>query len=114
MDYDARWQRRFEATQRRQALKDRAIEYKGGRCVICKYDRCASAMVFHHTDPRTKDFSISSRMSWEAIVQELDKCTLVCSNCHAEIHAGYHPSYLVFEDDDGIFEDASFGDISLY
>lgn len=104
MDYDERWQRNFEASQRRRELKDRAIAYKGGKCVICKYDRCAAAMQFHHEDPLQKDFEISTSLSWERIVQELDKCVLVCANCHAEIHAGYHPAYLVFEDADRDFE----------
>jgi hypothetical protein len=46
-------------------------------------------MVFHHRDPEGKDFGISraaTLMSWEKIKDELDKCVLLCSNCHAEIH----------------------------
>lgn len=103
-EHDERWQRNFDAALHRQALKARAIEHKGGKCQLCKYDKCPAAMVFHHEDPQEKDFNISEVMSWERILQEIDKCILVCANCHAEIHSGYHPAYLVFEDEDRSFE----------
>lgn len=71
------------------------MAYKGGKCAICGYNRCLLALEFHHLDPLEKDFSISSRMtSWKAIVKELDKCVLLCANCHREVHDGLHPSYL--------------------
>lgn len=98
MDHDERWQRRFEASQHRLQLKERAIAYMGGRCSLCPYDKCPAAMVFHHLDPREKDFNISSRMSWKSIERELQKCVLLCSNCHAEVHSGYHPLHLVQDD----------------
>lgn len=45
-------------------------------------------------DPNEKDFSISFLMSrgksWENILTELDKCDLVCANCHREIHEVHH------------------------
>ncbi len=88
---------------RRRRLRDRAIAYRGGRCTLCGYNKCSAALVFHHPDPLGKDFTISSRMtSWKAIVRELDKCDLVCANCHAEIHDGLHPEML---DEDGRFID---------
>ncbi len=100
-EYDQRWQRRFDATQRRLELKKRAIAYLGGKCCIpnCGYDDPV-ALEFHHQDPDEKDFDISSKMSWEGIQAELDKCLLVCANHHREIHAGYYPSLLVLEDED--------------
>lgn len=78
-------------SKRRTQLKQRAIEYKGGSCVYCNYNKCASALEFHHTDPSQKDFGISKSgitRSWSTVQDELDKCILVCSNCHKEIHAG--------------------------
>lgn len=93
--------RRFEAARRRKALRRQAIEYKGGKCQICGYNRSEAALDFHHLDPLEKDFSISSRMSsWKAIQPELDKCVLVCANCHREIHDGWHPGYLEYDDSD--------------
>ena len=76
----------------RRLVKKWALEYKGGKCQCCGYDECAEALDFHHLDESQKDFSISDRnipTDWEQIKKELEKCILVCSNCHREIHAGY-------------------------
>ena len=78
-------------TKRRQQLKKMAIEYKGGKCFICGYDRCDAALEFHHLDPNEKDFGIAQNgytRSWEKVKNELDKCICVCANCHREIHTG--------------------------
>lgn len=73
----------------RQRAKLRAIKYKGGCCQICGYDKCVRALSFHHLDASHKDFTISGiTKSWNAIQSELDKCVLLCANCHAEAHAG--------------------------
>lgn len=75
--------------KRRKILKLKSIEYKGGACSKCNYSKCIEALEFHHTDPTQKDFSISHdghTRSWDIIKIELDKCILVCSNCHREIH----------------------------
>jgi len=76
--------------KRRRKIRVSAIEYKGGKCERCGYDRCSDALEFHHCDKQEKDFSISSKgytRSWARVKQELDKCILVCANCHREIHA---------------------------
>ena len=78
-------------TDFRQRQKLRAVAYKGGKCIICGYDRCPAALVFHHTDPSTKGFGISkggTTRSWDRVKEELQKCVLLCSNCHLEVHAG--------------------------
>lgn len=79
-----------QTIDRQRQLKQRAIDYKGGRCQSCGYDRCIAAFEFHHIEPDKKDFSITwaRKKSFEKIIQELNKCLLVCSNCHREIHAG--------------------------
>jgi hypothetical protein len=97
-ELDQRWVENFNATQRRADLKDRAIAYLGGKCRGCGYDRCPAALDFHHTSPHEKDFSISQQMSWEKLRPELDKCLLLCANCHRETHVGLHPRFL----DDGL------------
>jgi predicted HNH restriction endonuclease len=76
--------------QRRLQLKDKAIEYKGGKCSICGYDKAKECLAFHHLDPSTKEFTLSRSFnrSWKSLQKELDKCILVCLNCHGEIHAG--------------------------
>lgn len=77
----------------RRKRKRMAIEYKGGKCVFCGYDKCQDALGFHHLESEKKEFGLSSSTglcrSWEKVKKELDKCILVCANCHAEIHAGY-------------------------
>ena len=71
-------------------LKKRMVEYKGGECTCCGYNRCLRALEFHHRDPKTKKFCVSGAhcRKWSAIEKELDKCDIVCSNCHKEIEAG--------------------------
>jgi hypothetical protein len=72
----------------RQKIKERAIEYKGGKCEKCGYKKCNRALEFHHTSPNEKDFTISkySVLSWNKVKIELDKCILICANCHRELH----------------------------
>lgn len=84
-----------EATQkRRDKVKLMAIAYKGGKCQCCGYHNFVGALEFHHVDPDGKDFGISAKgytRSWEKVKEELDKCVLVCANCHREIHEGLIP-----------------------
>ena len=72
----------------RQRTKVKAIEYKGGKCSKCGYNKSNWALEFHHLDPNEKDFGIAQYkvLNWKKIKIELDKCILVCSNCHKEIH----------------------------
>jgi hypothetical protein len=73
------------------------IEYKGGKCEKCGYDKCAEALDFHHVDPATKSFSISKAKGnkMDALKKEADKCVLLCSNCHREEH--YRQNQLILE-----------------
>jgi len=76
--------------KRRRKIKQMAIEYKGGKCMICGYDKFACALDFHHLDESKKSFDLSTKgltRSWEKTKNEIDKCVLVCANCHREIHA---------------------------
>lgn len=64
------------------------IQYLGGKCIKCGYNKCSRALCFHHRDPSSKTFTISGNYcrSWDSLKAELDKCDLLCSNCHNEIH----------------------------
>jgi hypothetical protein len=71
--------------------KLKAIEYKGGKCSGCGYNKCPAALEFHHVDPDKKEAGISFFRGWLKQKAELDKCILLCANCHRETHfpAGY-------------------------
>lgn len=78
-------------TSIRHALKKALIQYKGGKCEICGYDKCLSALEFHHLNPQEKEFSLSDYTSGmnvnvEKAFAEVEKCSLLCANCHREVH----------------------------
>lgn len=76
--------------KRRRKIRQMAIAYKGGQCQRCGYMRCEDALDFHHLDSQTKDFGISAKgytRSWKRVKAEIDKCILLCANCHREAHA---------------------------
>jgi len=77
---------------RAKVLKNKAIEYKGGKCKVCGFNRFVEALTFHHLKKYKKNFNIAQavkRYGWEKIKQELDKCVLLCTICHAGVHAGH-------------------------
>lgn len=78
--------------ERHNVFRASCIEHAGGKCIKCGYSRCVAALEFHHRDPGAKDFQLSKAPGQDSlplsdtIRAELDKCDLVCANCHAEIH----------------------------
>jgi len=71
----------------RKRIKQKLVEYKGGCCEKCGYNKCLGALDFHHKNPLEKDFGIGGvTKSFEKMKKEVDKCILVCANCHREIH----------------------------
>ena len=74
--------------KRRWEKKEELVKYKGGKCEVCGYDKCIDALEFHHINKDTKSFGIGGRLtrSLNELKKEADKCILVCSNCHREIH----------------------------
>lgn len=75
----------------RQRLKERAVYVMGEQCQCCGYNKCITALEFHHLDPKQKDFSFgnNANRSWASTKEELKKCILLCANCHREIHSNY-------------------------
>lgn len=72
-------------------LKHKLILYKGGKCERCGYDKCDGALQFHHKNPLEKEFALSqvnlnSEYTLDRLYKEVDKCELLCANCHAEVH----------------------------
>lgn len=73
------------------------IMLKGGCCNNCGYNKNISALEFHHIDESSKNFSIDFRKlantNKETLLKELEKCLLLCANCHREHH---HPELELF------------------
>lgn len=73
----------------RHSTKQKLVEYNGGVCKVCGYNKCIQNLVFHHLDPSKKDFAIScAGKGIELLKKEVDKCILLCHNCHGEVHVG--------------------------
>lgn len=75
--------------QRRKTLKIQCVNYLGGACNKCGLDTdCLDIYCFHHRNSAEKNFSISTRRTstLKAIQDELDKCELLCANCHRKEH----------------------------
>ena len=83
--------RQERVARRRRTIKRILVEEAGGACSACGYDACIAAMQFHHVDPATKEFALSSEGVTRSIARaraEAAKCVLLCANCHAEVEAG--------------------------
>ena len=80
----------------RKKLRTATVYYKGGKCEICGYNKCQSALEFHHKDPTKKEFELGKIIrSKKTFFEEADKCHLLCANCHREVHAGIHDGYIL-------------------
>lgn len=77
-----------EAVHRYQSKKKQAISLFGNQCFDCKQSFPDCVYDFHHLDPLTKDKNIKAifNLSWNKILIELNKCILLCSNCHRIRH----------------------------
>ncbi len=78
-------------SKRRRKVKEKLVNVFGGKCILCNYSKYIGALDFHHLNPNEKDFTIAHVRQYkfdDIIKSELDKCLLVCSNCHREIHGG--------------------------
>jgi hypothetical protein len=84
-----------QSVARARAAKVQAIAYLGGKCLDCGLvSPVPQVYDFHHLDPAKKDIKLSSlsNRGFEAMIPELDKCVLLCSNCHRIRHAT-NPSF---------------------
>jgi len=81
----------YVAQQRRgRERKLKLIALKGASCILCGYNKNHAALEFHHEIPSEKSFQLDlrslSNRKWEYVLQEAEKCILLCANCHAETH----------------------------
>lgn len=77
--------------KRRKNIKNDLRIRFGGKCTLCGYSKCLAALDFHHIDPKSKVHAIAHLVkttSLALIETEVNKCILICANCHRELH--YH------------------------
>ncbi len=89
--YCCRKCRNSTVTKNRKKRKLELVEFFGGKCKICGYDKCMEALDFHHIDPNQKEFGISREglaYSFERRLKEAKKCILICCRCHRELENG--------------------------
>ena len=78
--------------KRKIAIKRQRKMEAGGKCSICGYDRCLSALHFHHPNGDGKGENPSIILMYyrthkgTPVEEVIKKWVLVCANCHAEIH----------------------------
>lgn len=89
LDWRRKGQKRIsqQAKLRRLKLKQKYVDYLGGKCSRCGYFKNNRALTFHHHG-KGKDRNISQMIdwSWNKVKSELDRCILLCFNCHMEEH----------------------------
>lgn len=83
-----------EQTLKARKVRGELIQLKGGKYEICGYNKCNSSLCFHHINEKTKSFQIDNkackRYKYEVLIKEINKCQLLCHNCHMELH---HPQH---------------------
>ena len=76
--------------ERMQKRKNRIYEEAGDKCSKCGYDKCRAALEFHHLNSDEKHPYVArmfnNGLSYKKIKAEIEKCILLCANCHREVH----------------------------
>lgn len=74
--------------KRKYRMKEELVKHLGGSCRACGYNQCIGALQFHHKGVKKFNIGNNYNRSLKSLMEEADKCLLVCANCHAEIHFG--------------------------
>jgi 5-methylcytosine-specific restriction endonuclease McrA len=90
LEYKGRQCASCQTNRRRFERKLDIVEYLGNECSKCGYKKTVTALEVHHLDPSSKRFDISGSHTrkWSTLVEELENCVLLCSNCHREVEYG--------------------------
>ncbi|HKI67147.1 MAG TPA: hypothetical protein VJ989_07760 [Solirubrobacterales bacterium] len=78
--------------RRRRTIKRQLVEEAGGACVLCGYARWVGALQFHHVEAAEKEFHLAQGGYSRSIARsrtEMEKCVLLCANCHSEVEGGF-------------------------
>jgi hypothetical protein len=78
------------------SVKLKCVEYKGAKCIACGYDN-PLALTFHHRNVADKEYEVAKKVSnswsFDRLRPELDKCDLLCANCHIIVHSAKREFY---------------------
>ena len=77
----------FTYGQKKRKIAEYMESRGGAKCQKCGYDKYKGALCFHHRDPNQKDPTWNKQWAVDRLYAELDKCDILCMNCHAEVHA---------------------------
>lgn len=92
-----RWQAAHREVYLAQRARANSRRNKRGQQIIRNYKLahpcvCGEsdpyALDFHHPDPLIKR-EIEGRMGLARLLEEMQKCTVMCANCHRKGHAGH-------------------------
>lgn len=94
--WDNRDQKRKYIADRLRDYKIKAVMVLGGKCQKCGWNEHPAALQFHHRDPSQKSFTITTsvmgspkKYPWEVVLQEIEKCDLLCANCHFMVESAW-------------------------
>jgi len=84
MPYKSAFSKTLWARTRRAKKRQKALEYLGNKCINCDQTEPSIKLEFDHIDPLKKQFIISRNLTiaWEKLLIELEKCQLLCNECH--------------------------------
>lgn len=85
--HNKEWCNSCRSNSRRFKRKQKLVALAGGKCKRCGYNRSVKVLEFHHRNPAEKKFAISGShtRAWAEILKEMQKCDLLCANCHREV-----------------------------
>lgn len=86
------WEKKIQQQgERRRALSEQLSSYKAERGCTCCTEDDPVCLELHHLDPTQKEINpadmAGSGWSWERMLTEIEKCVILCSNCHKKVHA---------------------------
>ena len=66
------------------------LDYFGRKCQVCGYNTYPCSLELHHVDPTTKGEDFRHHLYWprHKLLLEIQKCRMLCSNCHRAHHGG--------------------------
>ena len=105
--YNKEYLRKYRAANFKGQRKLEFCLYKGGRCVECGFEAnedTVAAFDFHHVNPSEKERTPSDMLMLkkDKVFAELDKCILLCANCHRILHYRQYRAKLPPETAEGV------------